>query len=76
MNEESSSDDDDDEDADVQVSGMLRRREDADLDNEEYSQLELDDHMMSEEAQLALFLSFLSGPVKVRAVVFACFTIS
>jgi len=46
MQEISSCDDEEDEDA---YDLMLRKREDADLNNEEYSQAELESYMMSEE---------------------------
>ena len=77
MTEEVVSSSEDDEDEDVQVARMLRQREGADLNNEEYSQLELEDYMMSEGAQLALFLSHHSVPeepqsVNVSTTVSAC----
>jgi len=54
MEEEGLSSSEDDEDEDVQVSRMLRQRKDADLNNEEYSQLELESYMMGEETHQAL----------------------
>ena len=49
MGERSSSDNDEDEDV---YDSMLRKRDNADLYNEEYSQPELESYMMSEEVQL------------------------
>ena len=53
MQEISSCDDEEDEDA---YDLMLRKREDADLNNEEYSQAELESYMMSEEVVQRLSL--------------------